>query len=277
MEKVLFEIGPFAVYKFGLTMALGILVGLWVINKEAYRTGQDQDKIFNLVILVVLGGLLGARLFYIFAYTPGYYLQHPLEMLKIYEGGLSIHGGIIGAMLAGWWYARRCRLNFWLMADMLVLGAILGQAIARIGCDVFGVPMAASWPWGVMVGGSLLHPVQLYETMLDLGLFLVLWGKRYGRNYQGQLFAGYLFGYALIRFSIEFFRENPLVIGWLTPAHITSVVFMGIALMLHIYLSRRSSIVAKAFGDGWRISYKVWLGTIMIALVGGGLFYLLMP
>jgi len=239
MEKVLFEIGPIAIYKFGLSIALGTLAGFWIIDREARRTKQNSDQVFNLALLVLLGGLIGARLFYILAYAPGYYLQHPLDMLKIYEGGLSIHGGIIGGILAGWWYTRRCRLNFWAMADIIVLGVILGQAIARIGCDVFGIPMTSSLPWGVMVEGNRLHPVQIYETILDLGLFLILWGKKYRLKYQGQLLIWYLFGYALIRFIIEFFRENPLIIGWLTPAHITSIVLMILAIIGQLYLSKK--------------------------------------
>ncbi|MGE5380971.1 MAG: prolipoprotein diacylglyceryl transferase [Methylocystaceae bacterium] len=275
MEKVLFYLGPLPIYKFGLTMALGILAGFWVVNWEAGRKQLDQDRIFNLVMLVVIGGLIGARLFYILAYAPGYYFQHAVDMLKIYEGGLSIHGGIIGAALAGWWYARKHHLDFWLLADTLVPGTILGQAIARIGCDVFGLPMAYRWPWGVMVGGSLLHPVQIYEIVLDLILFLILWGKRSGLKYQGQLFTNYLFGYALIRFIIEFFRDNPLILGPLTPAHLTSMLFMVIAIVLHIYLTNTNRIETDSLGRGWRVSWKALTGTILLGLASSGLFYCL--
>lgn len=273
MEKILFHLGPIAIYKFGLTIALGILVGYWLVDREAGRRGFNRDQLLNLVILAVLGGIIGARIFYILAYAPGYYLQHPLDMLKIYEGGLSIHGGVMGALLAGWWYTRRARFDFWSSADLLVPGTILAQAIARIGCDIFGVPMTAIWPWGVNVDGNLVHPVQMYETILDLGLFLVLWGKRNRTYYSGQLLVCYLFGYFSIRFIVEFFRDNPLIIGPITPAHLTSVLFMAAALLIHVYRKRQAcdSVIFSTAEPG--ISGRVWLGTVIIALIGGGIFY----
>lgn len=272
MERVLLHLGPVPIYKFGLTIALGILAGFWLVNREARRTGQDQDQVLNLVILVVLGGIIGARLFYILAYDPGYYWQHPMDMLKIYQGGLSIHGGIIGALAAGWWYSQHSKLEFWSLADLLVLGTILAQAIARIGCDIFGVSMAHAWPWGVMVAGNLVHPVQIYETILDLGLFLVLWGKRDRANYRGQLFIWYLFGYALIRFGVEFFRDNPHIIGPITPAHLTSLVFIVLAILLHFIRSKRGKNDIAALSHQ-KISLKVWLGTIFLAIGGIVIFY----
>jgi len=207
-------------------------------------------------------------------YDPIYYWQHPMDILKIYEGGLSIHGGILGAILIGLWYTRRKALSFWAVADLLAPAAVLAQGIARVGCDIYGKVMAAPWPWGVQVQGQLVHPVQIYETLLDLTLFIFLWGKRQRQRYSGQVFIYYLGGYALIRLVLEFFRINPTLIGKLTPAHFTSILFIVAALGLDSWRSRHQVVRREVMNASalW-VSPAVWTAITVLATASVGIFY----
>jgi len=274
MDRVLFQLGPLNIYTFGVTIAVGTLVAYWLINWNALRTGQDQDKLSTLFLILLGAGILGARIFFILFYDPFYYWQNPGEILKINEGGLSIHGGILGAILAGFWYCKRVQLPFWQTADRMAPAAVLGQGIARLGCDVYGKVMTQAWSWGVMLNNQLVHPVQIYETLLDLTLFIFLWGKGSRQKYYGQIFVYYLGGYALIRLFLEFFRINPTLIGNLTPAHLTSLLFILMALVLDRWLRKRNAVNINTGIDAspWA-STATWFSVIALALVSILIFY----
>lgn len=275
MERVLFYLGPIAIYKFGVAIAIGALIAFGIVAKEADHKKLDAGQMIELALVILFSGIVGARLFYVLFYNPAYFMAHLSEVIKINEGGLSIHGGIIGGFLAGVWYCRRLKINIWKAADVIVLGAILAQGIARVGCDVFGIQMASPWFWGVTVNGHLLHPVQIYETILDLILFVFLWGKRERQDYHGQLFVYYIGGYAIVRFIVELFRTNPQVIGPLTPAHITSIIFVILAVLLGSMLSRkRIHRRLRVLPDFW-VSGTVWLAVLATGVVSVILYYTL--
>lgn len=273
MDRILFHLGPFTVYTFGASIAVGVLAAFWLADREAKRVGMDDEKVSTLFLILLVTGLLGARVFFVMFYDPAYYWQHPLDIFKIYEGGLSIHGGMIGAILAGLWYTRRTALSFWAVADLLAPVAVLAQGIARVGCDVYGKVMAAAWPWGVLVQGQLVHPVQIYETLLDLALFIFLWGKRDRPRYEGQVFIYYLGGYALIRLVLEFFRTNPVWIGIFTPAHLTSILFIVVALGMGRWRFKHEIISTKMQKTPvlW-VSPGVWAAIIVLAAASVGVF-----
>jgi len=274
MDRILFHMGPVTVYTFGASIAMGALIAFWLADREAKRLGIDTDQISTLSMMILVAGILGARIFFVMFYDPLYYWQHPLDIFKIYEGGLSIHGGILGAVLIGLWYTRKTALPFWAVADVLAPAALLGQGIARVGCDVYGKVMAAAWPWGVQVQGQLVHPVQIYETLLDLALFIFLWGKRERQRYEGQIFIYYLGGYALIRLILEFFRTNPIWIGILTPAHLTSILFITIALGMDRWHAKYGFISAKTQKAiiFW-VNPRVWTAIIILASASLWIFY----
>lgn len=220
----------------GLMTAVGFVAALIIANFEIKRKGLNFDKMFNLIIISMIAGIVGARLFFILFYNPAYYFANPLEMLKIYEGGLSIHGGIVLAIVAGYVYSRKSKQNFLECADTLAPGIILAQGIARIGCDVFGRAMQTPLFWGVKINGQTLHPAQVYEFLLDYIVFFILWRKRKNIKYNGQLFVWYIILFALNRGIVELFRINPSIWGWFSVSHLLSVVFIifGIILMLLI-------------------------------------------
>jgi phosphatidylglycerol:prolipoprotein diacylglycerol transferase len=262
------------VYTFGASIAVGALTAFWLADREAKRVGMDADQVSTLSLILLIAGLLGARIFFVMFYDPTYYWQHPLDIFKIYEGGLSIHGGILGGILAGLWYSKRTDISFWAVADILAPAALLAQGIARVGCDVYGKVMAQAWSWGVQVQGQIVHPVQVYETLLDLALFIFLWGKRERQRYSGQIFVYYLGGYALIRLILEFFRVNPVLIGILTPAHLTSILFIIAAMVLARWRSRQElfTIEAQPATPHW-VSPGVWAAVTLLATISVAVFY----
>ncbi len=274
MDRVLFQLGPFTVFTFGATIAAGTLAAFWLADKEAEPAGLDADKISILSLILLGAGILGARLYFVLFYDPWYYWQHPLDIFKIYEGGLSIHGGILGAIGAGLWYVRQTAVPFWRAADLMSLAVILAQGIARVGCDVYGKVMGAAWPWGVQVQGQLVHPVQIYEVVLDFALFIFLWGKRQRQRYAGQIFIYYLGGYALIRLFLEFFRINPTLIGSITPAHLSSFVFILAAVGMGSWLSsnRALHLPARHIDRFW-VSSRVWAAMALLLSASIGIFY----
>ncbi len=237
--KLLFDFGFFEVYFFGAMVALGALAGILLTVWQARRKGLPPDKALDLTVWTLLGGIVGARLGYILFYSPMYYVQNPLDIVMIQNGGLSIHGGILGGSLVAIYYIKRNKLPLWQFADILAPSLILGQAIGRIGCDVFGIPMEGVYPWGVWVGGTLVHPVQIYEVLLDYSLFAYLWLKRDRAKYQGQIFVHYLIGYALIRGAVEFLRTNPVIIDPFSVSHLLSLITIAAGFFLSLALKTR--------------------------------------
>ena len=129
--KELFSFGPFHVYFFGLMVAIAIIAATLFAEWQAKKRGIKDDIIFNLVIIGVIAGVVGARLFYILFYNPSFYFSHPMEILKISEGGLSIHGGILVAVVAGYIYSIKVKISFFKLADIFVMAAALAQGIGR--------------------------------------------------------------------------------------------------------------------------------------------------
>jgi len=245
------QIGNFHINIFGIMIALGVLIGLWFALRQAKEKGLSSDAIYDIVIIAVFAGIVGARVGYILFYNPQYYFANPLDIFKIYEGGMSIHGGLLGGFLAGFLYVKKKGLPFWKMADVLAPSIVLGQAIGRIGCDVFGKAMLNDWWWGVSIKGQLLHPAQVYEFMLDYLLFFFLWRKSKKIEYEGQLITTYLIAYPLIRGVVELFRDNPEVLG-LSVAHIISLGFIALVIPIKFILRKNKATKHNSKHSFWR-------------------------
>ncbi len=241
MRRVLFSLGPVTVYSFGFMMALGMLAAILIMYHEAKHRGIDQEKIIDFSLWALILGIIGARIGFVLFADPLSYLHAPWQFFQIQDGGLSIHGAIIGGLLAGLLFCWRYRIPFWRLADVAALGLALGIAIGRVGCDIFGRPMSNAWPWGVLVNGQLLHPAQVYEFLLDYLLFLFLWRQRKKNTYDGQLFLQFIVLYAAIRGAVEFARyNNPPILGPFTVAHVTSLIFIIVAVLAGVLLKRHS-------------------------------------
>jgi phosphatidylglycerol:prolipoprotein diacylglycerol transferase len=239
--KELFSFGPIHIYFFGLMIAIAVIIGGGFAIKQGEKRGINEDIMFNLILIVVISGVLGARLFYILFYDPLFYFSNPGEIIRINEGGLSIHGGIVSAVVAGYLYSIKSKISFLELADIAVVGIALAQGIGRVGCDVFGKPMTNIMLWGINYNGQILHPAQVYEFILDYVLFIVLWRRSHKKKFQGELFVIYLIAFAIIRGIVEFFRINPVIWGPFSISHLLSFALVIIGLTMYIVLSKRTA------------------------------------
>lgn len=261
--KELFSIGPIHIYFFGLMIAIAIIAGSMFAIKQGERKGINEDSMLNVIMIVVISGIVGARLFYILFYNPTFYFNNPWEIIKITEGGLSIHGGIFSAVVAGYIYSVRSKIPFLKLADVIVMALPQAQGIGRIGCDVFGKPMINIMPWGINYAGQVLHPAQVYEFILDFILFIFLWRRSYKKKFEGELFVIYLIAFALIRGFVEFFRINPVIWGPFSISHLLSLVLIIAALIIYKLISNKSTSKVESFEEN-----KVKLSTSLLILVG---------
>jgi len=222
MHPVLLQIGPLAIRWYGVMIALACLVGLLLAKKEAERKGIDKDKIEGFFLYAIIGAIIGARLYYIAFTDLSQLWMNPLSVFAIWQGGLAIHGAILSGILVTAFYTWRQNISFAKFTDTLAPSLILGQAIGRIGCffngDAHGFPTGLPWgvvyapesPAGQMFPGQPLHPTQLYEMILNIIIFIVLWKKRKNIKTDGRLFIFYVILYSAARIFVEYFRGDKL-------------------------------------------------------------------
>jgi phosphatidylglycerol:prolipoprotein diacylglycerol transferase len=242
MNPVLIEIGPITIRYYGLMYAVAILVGLALIRREVRRREMPltEDNVVNLVLMVVGAGIVGARVYYVL-FNWDFYGRHWSEIPAIWHGGLAIHGGLLGGVLAGWWFVRRHGIPFMALADVVAPSLILGQAFGRFGNfmngDAHGIP--TSMPWGVVFPpqsiagqefpGTPIHPTMLYEMVLNLLIFLTLYRLRLRPAKSGFIFSLYLMLYSAGRFVVSSFRADSLMLGPFRAAHVVSLLLITLA------------------------------------------------
>ncbi|HEY3363759.1 MAG TPA: prolipoprotein diacylglyceryl transferase [Symbiobacteriaceae bacterium] len=226
VNPILFHLGPITVRWYGVIFVTGIMVAIWLAMKAAeHRGGLDPEFIPDLSMFLVPGGILGARLYEVFVLSWPYYRLHPSEILAIWQGGLAIHGGVLGALLLGGIYVWYRKQPFWLWADMIGPGLILAQAIGRWGNffnqEAFGSP-APDWlvtkmpAWlreGMTIQGTVMHPTFLYESLWNLLVFGILFAIQRRKPAAGVVFSLYLIGYNIGRYAIESIREDSTIFG----------------------------------------------------------------
>lgn len=259
----LINIGGFHIYLLGVTIAIGILVAYLLSEYEVKRRDLDVRFFETLGVVTIISSLLGARLFYILFFDLQTYLDSPIKIFALRDGGLSVQGGITLGILLTYMYSRYRKANFFEYADAIAPQIALGQFIGRIGCDVFGIPMERVFPWGVKYGNQLVHPVQIYESIANLILFAILWRFKDKTKYKGQLFALYLIGYGTIRFLIEFFRVNPIIVGNITIAHVISLIMIVIGIFIFLLVKKPSNKSILLANEKLNIFY---FGTIIFFL-----------
>ena len=209
MHPILFKIGLVTIYSYGVMIALAVVVCAWALSKDAKTYKISSDVIYDLMLWTVLGGILGARIFYIFL-MGDYFRQNPLEMVMIQHGGLAWQGGLGGGLLAGIWFARHKKLPLRFLLDLCAPYIALGQSIGRIGCFLNGCCYGKRVAWGIYfpIHEARLHPTQAYESA---GLFLAFLILKYAQTQphkSGMIFVLYLWLGAMERFVVEFFRAD---------------------------------------------------------------------
>jgi len=247
MFPILLKIGPIHIYTYGFFLALAFLSAIYLSAREGERLGLSKARFYDLCFYAVLGALVGSRLLYVFTELPTF-VAHPLKIFALWEGGLIFHGGLVGAVAVAFYYMRRHAIPWRPAFDALAIGMPVGQALGRVGCFMAGCCYGApsSLPWAVTFTNpeSLcpikepLHPSQLYEALLLLGVFGILYWLRTRKRFQGQLMLTYFTLAGAVRFGTEFVR-NPLdyrgPIIWANMP-LTQVAALGITLVSGILL-----------------------------------------
>ena len=227
MDRVAFTLFGVDIMWYGILMAMGMVLAVFIALKEAKRLGIKEDDILNLAIIAIPCGLIGARLYYVI-FNWSYYSGNISEILNFRGGGMAIHGGLLGGVLAGYIYTKVKKLNFFKMADCVVLGIPLAQAIGRWGNylnkEAHGGP--TDLPWGIMVDG------------VKVFIFLMLFRKK--QKYEGQILVYYITLYSIGRFFIEGLRTDSLMLGPLRMAQVISLGFILIGVILNYVLSKKN-------------------------------------
>ncbi|MEW6142161.1 MAG: prolipoprotein diacylglyceryl transferase [Chloroflexota bacterium] len=259
IPPIAFWLGPVPIAWYGIMIVLAMVAIVLFSAREAKRYGIPREQIYELAVYAILAGIVGARLVHIVDYWS-YYSQHPFEILSF--EGFAVWGAILGAAVATGLYAWRRRISFWKLGDIVAPGAVLAQAIGRVGCTLNGccygtptdVPWAFMWtdPRSYAPVGVAVHPAQVYLLLWNLVVFgLLLWLRSRIRP-QGAIFLIYLIAYAIGDFSIRFIREGELPLAGLLQAQVISLVVLLVAvilLVIRIHRSRASAIATSTTTD----------------------------
>jgi len=265
MYPELFRIGNFPINTYGVFLALAFLCAILITVKLAARDGLPREKIYDLCLWMLLASLIGSKILMLF--TEPEYRDHPLQLLSLdfLRSGGVFYGGLIGAIVTGYFLMRRYHLPWWKTADACAPGIALGNFFGRQGCFAAGCCWGkpTTLPWGVKfteLGHEItgvptdvpLHPTQLYESFaMLLVFFFLLWLHRH-RRFSGQVIILYALLYSVIRFCIEFVRDDPrgdlfglTTLTGLSTSQLISLVVGVVALGLLIVRWRNANAVAK--------------------------------
>lgn len=268
MHSILLKFGPITIYSYGFMLMLAFLAGTLVATRVARQRGIAPEVVLDLVAYLLIAALVGSRALYV-ALQWDYFRDNQSEIGKIWTGGLTYYGGLIGGVLAGAWFCRRRQLSFLAVADALMPSLALGYAIGRVGCFLNGCCYGAptTFPWAFQfhdppVTGPLTapsHPTQLYAAAINLVFFGFLWAMAMRRTRAGgplppgQVFFVYLGLYSIYRFGIEFLRKGytaQVWLGGLTEAQAGSLVLLLVSVLLYARVSRPAPARAETIGSG---------------------------
>lgn len=275
-DPILFQIGERGIRWYGFLLAIGFLLGYLIVSKVMKKEGHQQNNIDKLAIYVIIGVVVGLRLGHCLFYNPGYYLSNPIEILKVWEGGLASHGGAAGILLAVWLYSRKYNIKFLAMLDRIALIVPLAGGMVRLGnlmnSEIFGVPTSLPWGFKFMKNRDDLqpaidaatghcdtmdfnclaefwtprHPTQLYEAIFYFIMFISFYFifKKFIQKWKEGTFLGWfitiLFAF---RFVIEYTKVHQVEFdGW------TSAIRMGQILSIPFILL---GLALMARGYGW--------------------------
>jgi len=228
INPVLLKLGTFEIRYYGLFFAVGLIIAYFLISylAERKKINITKDDISDLLVYLIIGIVLGARFFYVTAYYPLFYIKNPLEIIAIWHGGLSFHGGLLGSIIALYFFCKKKKIQFYDLADIAVIPVAIGLALGRIGNftngELFGRVTNVSWcidysknqfiqntPQGCR------HPSQIYASMKNLTIFAILWFIKDKKLPKGFMFWTFITLYGLFRTTVEFFRQPDEQIGFI--------------------------------------------------------------
>jgi phosphatidylglycerol---prolipoprotein diacylglyceryl transferase len=260
LNRVMIEIGPLTVYWYGVLIGFGAMLGLWLAVRESQRLGMNKEIFVDLVLYALPIAIICARLYYVL-FNFEHYAANPIGIIKVWEGGLAIHGGLIGAFLTGYIFCKKKGLSFWKLADIAAPSILIGQIIGRWGNfmnqEAHGGPVTREFLEGLhlpdfiinqmYINGTYYHPTFLYESLWNLvGLCILLYLRRVNLR-RGEIFLGYLIWYSIGRFFIEGLRTDSLMLTeTLRVAQVVSLVTVVAGIVL---------IIARRMGSKEKVRY----------------------
>jgi phosphatidylglycerol:prolipoprotein diacylglycerol transferase len=255
MHPILFEIGTFPVYTYGILLGAAYLAGLQFARARARTRGLDPDRILDLGIWIIVSALVGAKAMLVAVDFRSY--RSAADFLSIVRSAGVFYGGLVAAVLVAFWYLWRHRMPVWSVTDTFAPAIALGHAVGRMGCLLagccYGRPTSVAWAItfhneyaAQNVGTPLgipLHPTQLYDAGAELAILVILLAfERRGRPFAGRTFWAYLLLYGVSRFVIEFYRGDPRgMIGTLSTSQFVSVLLVPLSVVMLLALSRKAS------------------------------------
>jgi phosphatidylglycerol---prolipoprotein diacylglyceryl transferase len=259
-----FDLGPLPIRFYGIILMVGAVSGVFLAVKEAKRREYDSEIVWDLFIYLLIGGIIGARIWHILTPSPStgittsWYLSHPLDALAVWKGGLGIPGAIIGGLITLFFYARKMEIDFAEWTDIAAPGLALGQAIGRWGNffnqELYGAP--TNLPWKIFIDSNhrltnyldveYYHPLFLYESIWNLmNMFLLLWiSRRFAESLKnGDIFLIYLIVYPVGRFLLDFLRLDASMVGGININQ-TIMAFVAVFACGTLYLRHRKVNIA---------------------------------
>ena len=251
MYPVLFCIGPFTLHTYGVFVAMAFLSAIALALREGRRVGEDPNKILDLCFYALVAAIVGSRILYVLV-NWSIFARDPLEILRIWHGGLVFYGGFIGAVAVAFWYIGRHGLPLLKTFDIIAPSIAFGQFVGRIGCLFAGCCYGKTCylPWAVTFThseslapkGVPLHPTQVYSSLTSLVIFLVLAGLARIKKFEGQIFWTYVFLYGFARFVLEYFRGDErgmFLQGMFSTSQLIGLIMIVVAIGMVILLRRR--------------------------------------
>ncbi|MEK6867905.1 MAG: prolipoprotein diacylglyceryl transferase [Nanoarchaeota archaeon] len=219
IDPVLLDLGPIEIRYYGLVYVIGFIVAYFLLRYLSKRknVALSEDELETFLLYAAVGVLVGSRVFYFLFYNFSIVLENPLQLFKIWEGGMSFHGGLIGVLVGGFIFCKQYKKDFYEIADILVIPTVIGLGIGRIAnfinAELYG--RATTIPWAVDFGdGVARHPSQLYESAKNFVIFAVLWILKDKNLKKGTLFWTFIMLYGTFRFFIEFVRQPDSQLGF---------------------------------------------------------------
>lgn len=258
-DRVFIQLGPFPIYWYGVIIGSGVLLGLWLAIREAERRGLPKDLFIDVVLLAVPIAIICARTYYVI-FEWNYYSENPSQIFNIRQGGLAIHGGLIGAIITAIVFAKVRRVSFWKLVDIAAPSILLGQAIGRWGNfmnqEAHGGPVTREFLEGLHlpsfiinqmnINGTYYHPTFLYESLWSITGVIILLLLRKVNLRRGELFFTYLIWYSIGRFFIEGLRTDSLMLGPLRVAQVISIVIIVVSIIF-IAVRRKMGYADKRY------------------------------
>lgn len=239
----MYTFGPLHINLYGFMFAFGFLAATYLAVKEAKKRNIEKDSIYDLALYLFFGGIIGARLFYVFLYWPKDIPLTFFDIFKIWNGGLAFFGGFIGALIVGYVYSKKKKLNFWMYADIFAIPLVVGHIFGRVGDYLTGghPGKETQLPWAIYMDSALRHPAVLYEILGLVIIAIALLTFKNMKLFDGFLFLSYVALYSIQRLFLDFFRletTDPRYMG-LTPSQFVVIIFLFFSISYIIIQFRR--------------------------------------